>query len=642
MENKRGILQAMVVTSLLFGFIFMLNVSPTLADQEITETYDEKQSSLQIYIVYVKKPEERMSSMEYSDGIIGSNFGKGVIIGVLDTGILPYHPSFSDEGVPPPPAKWKGKCEFNGTNCNNKLIGARVFQRGSQQIESAAFDYIGHGTHTASTAAGNFVKDAGAFGNAKGTAAGMAPYAHLAIYQICFTYGCGESDILAAMDSAVDDGVDVLSLSIAGDTAPFHQDGLALGAFAAIQKGILVSCSAGNTGPASRFQFNNIVASCLCRRNGSASSALCIPGSLKDIDVKGKVVLCERGLVGGIDKGSAVALAGGAAMILMNTEVYGFSVFAETHVLPATHVSYAAGLKIKAYINSTPTPTATILFKGTVIGDQSSAPTVASFSARGPSKQSPGILKPDIIGPGVNILAAWTVAMENNTYSQSTFKMISGTSMSCPHLSGIAALLKSSHPNWSPAAIKSAIMTTADSLNLEGKPIGDETLLPADVLATGAGHVNPSKANDPGLVYDIQPDDYIPYLCGLNYTDEMVGVIVQRTGVIKCSEVKRIPEAQLNYPSFSITLGSSSRSYTRTVTNVGRASSSYTPVVLAPQGIGINIEPLKITFTEVNQKATYNVTFIPTGSVKQGFSQGYLKWVSDQYSVRSPISVTFA
>jgi subtilisin family serine protease len=328
------------------------------------------------------------------------------------------------------------------------------------------------------------------------------------------------------------------------------------------------------------------------------------------------------------------------AMILMNQKSDGFSTLADAHVLPATHVSYAAELKIKAYINSATAPTATILFKGTVIGE-SSAPTIASFSSRGPSIESPGILKPDIIGPGVSILAAWPVPLDNNTNSKSTFNIISGTSMSCPHLSGIAALLKSSHPDWSPAAIKSAIMTTADLLNLKGNKIVDERLLPADIFATGAGHVNPSKANNPGLVYDIQPDDYIPYLCGLNYTDEMVGVIVQRTGV-KCSEVGTITEAQLNYPSFSLILGSSSQTYTRTVTNVGRANSTYTPEFLVPQGICMSISPPKITFTEVNQKANYLVTFIPeNGRVIQRFSQGYLKWVSDRYSVRSPISVIF-
>ncbi|XP_059442026.1 subtilisin-like protease [Corylus avellana] len=280
-------------------------------------------------------------------------------------------------------------------------------------------------------------------------------------------------------------------------------------------------------------------------------------------------------------------------------------------VLPAAHVSYAVGLKIKAYINSTTAPTATVLFKGTVIGE-SSALMIASFSSRGPSKVSPRILKPDIIGPGVSILAAWPVPRDNNTNSKSTFNVIPGTSISCPHLSGIAALLKSSHPDWSPAAIKSAIMTTADILNLEGNHVVDQTLLPADIFATSAGHVNPSKANNPGLVYDIQPENYIPYLCGLNYTDEMVRAIVQHAGV-KCSEVGTIPEAQLNYPSFSLILGSSSQTYTGTVTNVGQANTTYTLEVLVPQGIGMEISPLEVTFIPESNR------------VIQKFSQGYLK-----------------
>ncbi|XVE57794.1 hypothetical protein DITRI_Ditri04bG0118400 [Diplodiscus trichospermus] len=203
-----------------------------------------------------------------------------------------------------------------------------------------------------------------------------------------------------------------------------------------------------------------------------------------------------------IAKGKEVKNAGAAAMILMNEEADGFSVLADAHVRPATEVSYVAGLKIKAYINSTVAPTAKILFRGTIIGDASS-PFVASFSSRGPSLASPGILKPDIIGPGVSILAAWLFRLNNNTNSKSTFNIISGTSMSCPHLSGIAALLKSSNPIWSSAAIKSAMMTSADLFNIGGKPIVDETLQPVNLFATGAGHVNPSRADNPGLVYDI-------------------------------------------------------------------------------------------------------------------------------------------
>ncbi|MBA0796716.1 hypothetical protein Gohar_007459, partial [Gossypium harknessii] len=374
--------------------------------------------------------------------------------------------------------------------------------------------------------------------------------------------------------------------------------------------------------------------------NGKQESALCGEGTLKGIDVKGKVVLCERG--GGIAriaKGQEVKNAGGAAMILMNQETDGFSVSADVHVLPATHVSYAAGLKIKAYLNSTAAPTATILFRGTVLGDQSS-PSVASFSSRGPSLASPGILKPDIIGPGVNILAAWPFPLDNNINSKSTFNIMSGTSMSCPHLSGIAALLKSFHPTWSPAAVKSAMMTSTDLFNIGGKLIVDETLQPADVFATGAGHVNPSRADKPGLIYDIQPDDYIPYLCGLGYKDEEVGIIAHRS--VKCSEKPSIPEGELNYPSFSIKLGPS-QTYTRTVTNVGEANSAYEVKVWAPKGVDVIVKPSTLYFTELNQKATYSVTFTRVDSTyKTGeYTQGFIKWVYAKYSVRSPIAVMF-
>ncbi|XP_059664547.1 subtilisin-like protease [Cornus florida] len=596
-----------------------------------------------------------------------SNYGKGVIIGVLDTGITPNHPSFSDEGMDPPPPKWKGKCE-SGISCNNKLIGARNFLSGP--TPEPPLDKGGHGTHTSSTAAGNFVEGANLFGQANGTAVGMAPRAHLAMYKVC-TGGCPESAILAAMDTAVEDGVDVLSLSLGGPSLPFYSDVIALGAFGAMQKGIFVSCAAGNSGPRNASLSNEapwiltVGASTIDRSimatavlgNGESfdgqslfqpsdfppellplvypsinGTASCSPLALNNSDVTGKIVLCE----GGSDQ--TVKDAGGAAMILMNPQTLGYITFPRMYVLPATQVSYDEGMKIKAYINSSSTPTATIVFKGTVIGVKS-APMVAYFSSRGPSRASPGILKPDIIGPGVNILAAWPYSVENNSNTISTFNIISGTSMSCPHLSGIAALLKSAHPDWSPAAIKSAIMTTADHYNLDDKPIVDERMLPADIFATGAGHVNPSKASDPGLVYDLKPDDYIPYLCGLGYTKRQVGIIFQRP--VNCSEESSIPEAQLNYPSFSVVLGSNASTYTRTVTNVGEASSSYTVDIVSPPGVIVTVNPTKLDFTEVNQQMTYSVTFAQ--STVQGDTpniiQPYLQWVSANHVVRSPIMV---
>ncbi|GJZ87364.1 subtilisin-like protease SBT1.2 [Tanacetum coccineum] len=602
----------------------------------------------------------------------GSNYGKGIIIGVLDTGITPGHPSFDDTGVPTPPKKWRGKCEVPG--CNNKLIGARDFTDSGSPLDDE-----GHGTHTSSTAGGNFVDGANVFGNAKGTAAGMAPLAHVAMYKVCDTFGCSESAILAAMDAAIEEGVDVLSLSLGGASLPFYQDGIAIGAFSAIQKGIFVSCSAANSGPFNSTLSNEApwiltVGASTVDRNIRATvylgnealldgeslfqpkdfpqnflplvypgqqAAWCAPGSLKDIDVKGKVVLCDRG--GGIariDKGQTVKDAGGAAMILTNQMADGVSTEADAHVLPASHVGYKDGVWIKSYINSTSSPVATIIFRGTVIGVKD-APEVASFSSRGPSLTSPGIVKPDIIGPGVSVLAAWPVSVENSTQTKSTFNMISGTSMSCPHLSGISALLKSEHPDWSPAAIKSAIMTTADQLNLNGEPIQDEQELPANIFAIGSGHVNPSKASDPGLIFDIQSNDYIPYLCGLGYTSKQVGVIVQKR--VSCSKV--ILEAQLNYPSFAVTLGvGDEKSFTRTVTNVGAANSTYTITAInIPLGLSLGIGPGELRFTEVNQKLTYEVLFIRDSKyeVQTSYAEGSMTWSDGKYSVRTPFSIKF-
>ncbi|CAI9095704.1 OLC1v1031700C1 [Oldenlandia corymbosa var. corymbosa] len=614
-----------------------------------------------------------------------SNFGKGVIIGMLDTGIMPDHPSFSDDGMPPPPAKWKGKCEFDTSVCNNKLIGARFFQvTDGETGDGAPIDTNGHGTHTASTAAGNYVAGANVFDNANGTAVGVAPLAHLAIYRVCGGYGCSESAILAAMDVAIDDGVDILSLSLGGRSKAFSVDSIAIGAFRAMERGILVSCSAGNRGPMDGSTTNEapwiltVGASTIDRKIGSTAvlgnnvqldgeslyqpkdfpsiqypiyfpgvnqdesdvDRFCSEFSTNVTEVKGKIVVCEVGVIRNTEKGSNVKAAGGVGMIIFNSEEYGYSTRAETHVLPTVHITYADRKKLIAYVNSTSSPMAAISFKGTIIGDEH-APQVAYFSSRGPSQASPGILKPDIIGPGVNILAAWYKSVENITNTKSTFNVISGTSMSCPHLSGVAALLKSAHPDWSPAAIKSAIMTTADLVNIAKNPIEDERQLPADVFAIGSGHVNPSRANKPGLIYDISPKDYIPYLCGLNYSNKDIGVIVGRK--VKCSKKYSITESQLNYPSFAILFGSSVQKYTRTLTNVGEANSVYTAKVDALEGVKITVNPNTLKFSKINQKLTYEITFtkLSSTSTNTRMSQGSVAWISSKYIVRSPIAAIF-
>ncbi|XP_015083979.1 subtilisin-like protease SBT1.7 [Solanum pennellii] len=605
------------------------------------------------------------------------NYGEGVIIGLFDTGITPDHPSFSDEGMPPPPAKWKGKCDSNFTGkCNNKLIGAKTYPLNSESPK----DEAGHGTHTSSTAAGNFVKGANVYGNAKGTAVGIAPLAHLAMYKVCDN-DCLESAILAGMDEAIDDGVDIMSLSLGGGSRPFYYDVIALGAYSAAKRGILVSCSAGNGGPSQSTISNEapwiltVGASTIDRElkatvmlgnqklfEGESvfspkvpdssfyplidpslnathiGSRFREPGTLSDPKFKDKIVVCMAGgYVSTIGKGQVVKDAGGVGMILVSIPEYGFSKFADPHVLPALYITFNDGMEILQYINSTSEPTARISFHGTIIGDKE-APVVAAFSSRGPSYASPGILKPDIIGPGNNILAAWHTSVDYEKHTKSAFNIIQGTSMSCSHLSGVAALLKSSHRNWSPSAIKSAIMTTANTLNLANVPILDERLLPADIFAIGAGHVNPLRANDPGLIYDIPIEDYLPYLCGLNYTNQQVGSIVKHK--VDCNKVKHIPEAQLNYPSFSITLGDISQTYTRTVTNVGEAKSSYTVEIDSPPGVTVNVKPSTLKFSKLDQKLKYQVTFTRRDdSTSSGIAQGFLKWSCKKYSVRSPIAV---
>lgn len=618
-----------------------------------------------------------------------SNFGEGVIIGVIDTGITPDHPSFSGEGMPPPPPKWKGRCEFDDPSfCNNKLIGARALLNASvangDNVTVSPIDEYGHGTHTASTAAGAFVANAHVLGNARGTASGMAPRAHLATYRVCGLKQCEEADMLAALEAATSDGVDVISMSLGLDeSTPLLEDASAIGAFRAMEKGVLSSFSAGNGGPDASSLINDapwvltVGASTIDRdirvtlelgnglefngqslfmpknytptffplvdagASGNPNASFCGNGSLDGMDVAGKVVLCEfggRGL-GAVQMGATVRRAGGVAVILMNEESWGFITYAELNDFPGSNVGYSDGIKVREYINSAMSPTVQLNFKGTVF-DTTFSPAMADFSSRGPSTVYPEFLKPDITGPGVNILAAWLPEATSNAISPN-FDMLSGTSMSAPHLCGIAALIKSVHPDWSPAAIKSAIMTTAEVLDRNGLKIVDEQHQPADLFAVGAGHVSPLRASDPGLVYDICAEDYFGYLCGLGYTGRQMKIITGRP--VDCSRVQNITGNELNYPSITVPFreGIDSVTLERRVKNVGETNSTYWVEIEAPTGVSVDVEPKTLQFSEGKKEMTFKVTFRrSTFGGKGGVCQGYLKWASKYRTVRSPISVT--
>ncbi|KAG2403830.1 Subtilisin-like protease [Vigna angularis] len=385
-------------------------------------------------------------------------------------------------------------------------------------------------------------------------------------------------------------------------------------------------------------------------RSATKEAQYCTGGSLDPKLVHGKIVACERGINGRTEKGEEVKMAGGSGMILLNNEYQGEELFADPHILPATSLGASASKIVRSYSESVKKPTASISFMGTKFRDP--APVMAAFSSRGPSLVGSDVIKPDVTAPGVNILAAWPPKISPSFLKSDkrkvSFNILSGTSMSCPHVSGIAALLKSLHKDWSPAAIKSALMTTAYTLNNKGAPISDMAYNDSP-LATpfvfGSGHVNPVSASDPGLVYDISTKDYFNYLCNINYTSSQIALLSRSNFV--CSRKAFLQAGDLNYPSFAVLFGRSafnaSVTYRRVVTNVGKSRSSYAVKVEQPNGVSVSVEPRKLKFEKLGQKLSYNVTFLATGGGKVGGSSsfGSLIWVSDRYKVRSPIAITW-
>ncbi|GKB89691.1 peptidase S8/S53 domain-containing protein, partial [Tanacetum coccineum] len=277
--------------------------------------------------------------------------------------------------IPPPPLRWKGKCEVFG--CNNKLIGIRNFVTGDSVI-----DKEGHGRHSSSTAAGNYVNNERVFEQANGTASGMAPLAHLAMYKVCATFGCLVSDILAGMDTTIEDGADVISLSLGGPSVTFYNDPIAIGAFTAIKSWIFIHRNGPTTVTLGNKKILNGKALYQPKNYKPKVRPLVYPDGmgyscsreeLKLIDVKGKIVLCDVNyILMESAMGEAVKEAWGAAMIIVNDKLTGNSVAVEVQVLPLSHVGYREGVAIKKYLNSTSALVATIIQRGTLLGVKSS------------------------------------------------------------------------------------------------------------------------------------------------------------------------------------------------------------------------------------------------------------------------------
>ncbi|KAJ6403647.1 hypothetical protein OIU84_011950 [Salix udensis] len=335
-------------------------------------------------------------------------------------------------------------------------------------------DSHGHGTHTTSTAGGVSVPTASVLGLGSGVARGMAPGAHIAVYKIPLQLAVFEQWSMG-FQLYVQQGNNGPIQNSVSNEAPWIAT---IGASTLDRKfPAIVQLESGqflygeSMYPGNRFASTTKELELVYVTGGDNGSEFCFRGSLPREKVQGKMVVCDRGVNGRTEKGLAVKESGGAAMILANTAINLEEDSVDVHVLPATLIGFDEAVRLKAYINSTSKPGARIVYGGTVIG-KSRAPAVAQFSARGPSYSNPSILKPDVIAPGGH---PWLV----------------------PMLVGIAALIRSAHPRWSPAAVKSAIMTTADVTDHSGHPIMDGDK-PAGVFAIGAGHGQKPHLSDPG------------------------------------------------------------------------------------------------------------------------------------------------
>ncbi|XP_010251263.1 PREDICTED: subtilisin-like protease SBT5.4 [Nelumbo nucifera] len=641
---------------------------------------------------------ERNGSIPSKSIWVKARFGEDVIIANLDSGVWPESESFDDKGMGPVPSRWRGFCQNNtevGVRCNRKLIGARYFNKGYSTrfngLLPSARDYNGHGTHTLSTAGGGFVAGANVLGHGNGTAKGGSPNARVAAYKVCWPTGdssssdCSDGDVLAGFDAAIHDGVDVLSISLGQTATDYLTDSVAIGSFHAVKKGMVVVCSAGNTGPAwgsvnnvapwiitvgastidrqfstyvvlrnnLRFKGQSLspdslpaekmypVIRSVDAKAGNATehdAESCVIGSLDPKMAKGKILVCLRGTNPRVEKGKAVMDAGGIGMVLVNDITSGYETIPDAHILPTSHISAADGLSLFSYINSTQSPVAYISPATTEL-DVKPAPTVASFSSQGPNSVTPEILKPDVIAPGVSIIAAFTQATGPSDLPFDSrrvlFNSLSGTSMACPHVSGIVGLLKTLHPDWSPAAIKSALMTTARNRDNMREHIHGSSQDSGTPFSNGAGHVRPNRAMDPGLVYDVTIQDYLYFLCALGYSEDLIAKFANEH--YNCPKSTSLLE--FNYPAISVPSLYGSVSLTRRVKNVG-SPGIYNVRIREPAGISVMVEPKRLIFNQMGEEKKYRVTLkIKEGGSTQNYVFGGLTWSDGVHYVRSPIVV---
>jgi hypothetical protein len=626
------------------------------------------------------------------------NAGEGLVVGVIDTGIWPENPEFSDRTGTGPKGQggkldyqqipgWHGKCTpgeaFNASNCNQKLIGAQYFVEGHGGPDSiipeeylSPRDFDGHGSHTASTAAGNNdtqVTGPGLPQALLGKVSGMAPRARIAAYKICWEkpdhsqVDCFTSDAVAAIDQAVADGVDAINYSVGGTQTSFL-NAVEVAWLFAEDAGVFVANSAGNDGPAASTVahpspwITTVAASThtafedtITLGNGATytgtsivpgvpkpaplilASAAGLPGAdpdkvrqcfsaagnggaavLDPAKVTGKIVVCDRGNPTGNTAPANARVDKPAAV----QEAGGVGTII-ANVQPGAgqvadvHVAPAThvdNIAGAAIKAYAATTGATASFSDGRPVTPTTAPSIAGFSSRGPSAATGDQLTPDIAAPGVDVLAAVSPAGHGGRM----WDLESGTSMSSPHIAGLSLLIKQKHPDWTPDMVKSAMMTTAYDLKS-----GD------DPFAQGAGQVDPTKFLDPGLVYQSGGfNNYLGFICST------MGDSVSSA----CPQVKIRPN-ELNLPSIAIGALAGTDTLHRTVTNVSARTETYTASVSGLTGVNVTVSPASFTVAP-GAAADYAVSFTEESAPFNAYAKGYLTLTGDQgHVVRIPVVV---
>jgi subtilisin family serine protease len=427
--------------------------------------------------------------------------GRGVKVGMIDSGIDYRHPFFDPAGFSYPAGFPKcDAADMTGGACKNvsaKVIVAKVFYNKNNQTGYDALPIApdgDHGSHTAGIVAGVTGKTATVEGVAIDDMSGIAPGAWLGNYNVFpgKVVDARSEDILNAVEAAVKDGMDVLNLSLGG---AYHgnNDLLAKGLDTAVAAGVVVVASAGNEGPGgftigSPGRARNIITVGASTNDHFVGQpltfgSLTVGGAVGEFDsmpagtfalfdtatngcasvaagASGKVALINRGACTFSQKVANAKAAGAIGVIVVNNVAGDPTAMARTvgfdDDIPAVMISNTDGAAVRTAAASSVTVAATFSEFLTPNGD-----ILAGFSSQGPTNVDDAI-KPDLTSVGVNVLSSVACTNGASCGGEGDWAFFSGTSMSAPHVAGSAAVLKELHPTWTPAQIKSALVNTSD------------------------------------------------------------------------------------------------------------------------------------------------------------------------------------